>query len=66
MYLPDMRNYQIKSLNGIYPSGVLLMLARMGRTDLGKRVFEGWAQGDHPLIKEVQNYLSYAERSTYY
>jgi hypothetical protein len=33
----------IQMCNGIYPSGVLLVLARMGKTDLAKKVFEGWA-----------------------
>lgn len=42
--MPQAETYKIHHWNNIYPSGVLLVLARTGRLDLGRRVFEGWGQ----------------------
>lgn len=64
-YEPQMKNYVIPNLNGIYPSGVLLVLARMGKTDLARKLFDGWGKPDHPLVKEVHTYLRYADKPMY-
>jgi len=49
-------------VNGVCPSGVLFMLARMGRLDLARKVFETWTPTQTPVVAEIMEFISFSER----
>lgn len=54
-----MPNLNLSRINDIYPTGVLFLLARMGKNDKARNVFEGYAI-DHPLMKDINLYIRFA------